>query len=68
MRLIFATESQLWPVLPSYYRSDTGSAYDGTMLAGRRGVIIVTFNYRLGALGFLNTGNEGLMLTYAHGT
>ena len=46
--------------------------YDGTVLARRGDVVVVTINYRLGALGFLNlneltggripaTGNEGLL-------
>ena len=46
--------------------------YDGTVLAERGDAVVVTINYRLGALGFLNlnevtggripaTGNEGLL-------
>ena len=46
--------------------------YDGTSLAARGDAVVVTINYRLGALGFLNlnevtggripsTGNEGLL-------
>lgn len=46
--------------------------YDGSVLATRGDVVVVTINYRLGALGFLNfneitggkipaTGNEGLL-------
>jgi para-nitrobenzyl esterase len=46
--------------------------YEGATLAGRGDVVVVTVNYRLGALGFLNlnevtggripaTGNEGLL-------
>jgi para-nitrobenzyl esterase len=46
--------------------------YDGRLLAARGDVVVVTFNYRLGVLGFLNlnevtegripaTGNEGLL-------
>lgn len=46
--------------------------YDGHRLAARHGVVVVTINYRLGALGFLNLGastngrlaacgNEGLL-------
>ena len=30
-----------------------GSGYDGRVLAARNGVVVVTLNYRLGALGFL---------------
>jgi len=30
-----------------------GSAYDGSVLAAKDGVVVVTLNYRLGALGFL---------------
>ena len=30
-----------------------GSAYDGSVLAAKNGVVVVTLNYRLGALGFL---------------
>jgi para-nitrobenzyl esterase len=31
----------------------SGSAYDGSLLAQRANVVVVTFNYRLGPLGFL---------------
>ena len=52
--------------------SGSSLMYDGTNLAGRGDVVVVTINYRLGALGFLNlneltggripsTGNEGLL-------
>src|SRR5205085_2811094 len=45
------------------------SAYDGTSLAGRGDVVVVTLNYRLGPFGFLrgkelgldSTGNEALL-------
>jgi para-nitrobenzyl esterase len=48
------------------------SVYDGAKLAARGDVVVVTINYRLGSLGFLNlqevtggripaTGNEGLL-------
>lgn len=36
----------------------TGNLYDGTYLAGAGKVIVVTFNYRLGALGFLAHGGK----------
>ncbi|XP_065344055.1 neuroligin-4, X-linked-like isoform X2 [Cloeon dipterum] len=35
---------------------NAGSAYDGTILAAAGRVIVVTFNFRLGVLGFLKTG------------
>ncbi|XP_031549133.1 neuroligin-4, X-linked-like [Actinia tenebrosa] len=44
-----------------------GSRYDGSVLASFNDVIVVTFNYRLGLLGFLNipgtdlTGNYGML-------
>ncbi|MDB5045433.1 MAG: hypothetical protein JWQ08_1483 [Deinococcus sp.] len=51
----------------------SGSAYDGSVLADNYGVVVVTLNYRLGALGFLSlpalnaesadnaSGNYGLL-------
>lgn len=52
--------------------SSSQPLYDGARLAGRGDVVVVTLNYRLGALGFLRladltggrlpaTGNEGLL-------
>lgn len=52
--------------------SGAQAIYDGSALASRGDVVVVTLNYRLGALGFLNlkeitggripaTGNEGLL-------
>lgn len=39
--------------------SGTAPWYDGTRLAARRGVVVVTLNYRLGGLGFLDLpGNQ----------
>jgi para-nitrobenzyl esterase len=36
-----------------------GPAYDGARLARRGDVVVVTLNYRVGALGFLHTGARG---------
>ncbi|XP_037075291.1 LOW QUALITY PROTEIN: neuroligin-2-like [Pollicipes pollicipes] len=36
----------------------TGNAFDGSVLAGFGAVVVVTINYRLGALGFLNANFE----------
>jgi len=33
------------------YDMGTGNAYDGSVLAARGGVVVVTINYRLGVLG-----------------
>ncbi|XP_064026993.1 bile salt-activated lipase [Pogoniulus pusillus] len=38
--------------------------YDGEEIAVRGNVIVVTFNYRLGPLGFLSTGDENLPGNY----
>jgi para-nitrobenzyl esterase len=35
-----------------------GPGYDGSRLAGRGNVIVVSLNYRVGALGFLDTGEK----------
>lgn len=52
------------------FRSGAGSDYDGRVLAREQGVVVVTLNYRLGALGFLaapgllegrTVGNYGLL-------
>ena len=55
------------------FTSGRGSIYDGSILAKKYGVVVVTFNYRLGALGFLalpalsaeaadgSSGNYGLL-------
>ena len=40
------------------YLFGSGRDYDGTALASKRDVILVNINYRLGALGFLNTKDE----------
>lgn len=52
------------------YLEGTGSIFDGRALSWYGRVIVVTFNYRLGALGFLSTedesspGNFGLLDQY----
>ncbi|XP_071949520.1 neuroligin-4, Y-linked-like isoform X2 [Antedon mediterranea] len=38
------------------FRSGSGSIYNGSILAGYAGVIVVTVNFRLGILGFLSSG------------
>eukprot|EP00794_Sanderia_malayensis_P000222 gene226-837_t len=49
------------------YTSGAGSLYDGSTLTALHNVIVVTINYRLGALGFLNIpgtdlkGNYGML-------
>ncbi|XP_031571702.1 uncharacterized protein LOC116305862, partial [Actinia tenebrosa] len=40
------------------FGTGSSSLYDGGVLATEEGVLVVTFNYRLGALGFLSTGSE----------
>ncbi|KAI8478853.1 Neuroligin-3 [Branchiostoma belcheri] len=41
-----------------YYAHGAGSMYDGSALASEGDVVVVTFNFRLGILGFLSTGDN----------
>ncbi|XP_070581210.1 acetylcholinesterase-like [Ptychodera flava] len=55
--------AKLYPVMlfvqGGGYNSGTAMyLYDGTILAQRKEVVVVTFNYRLGALGYLSTMDE----------
>jgi para-nitrobenzyl esterase len=71
-------DDKRWPVMVwihgGAFSIGSGSSpmYDGSALARRNGVVVVTLNYRLNLLGFLNlkeatggeipaTGNEGLL-------
>ncbi|XP_022919101.2 neuroligin-4, Y-linked isoform X1 [Onthophagus taurus] len=40
------------------YEWNSGNPYDGSVLASYGGVVVVTINYRLGILGFLNTNTD----------
>uniref|UniRef100_A0A8D9E0V9 Neuroligin-4, Y-linked n=1 Tax=Cacopsylla melanoneura TaxID=428564 RepID=A0A8D9E0V9_9HEMI len=40
------------------YEWNSGNPYDGSVLASYGGVVVVTVNYRLGILGFLNTNTD----------
>lgn len=56
---------QVW-IHGGSYTAGSGGNYNGAMIAGTSDVIVVTINYRLGVLGFLNipgtdvSGNYGL--------
>lgn len=45
------------------YEVGSGKTYDGSVLA-QMGVVVVTINYRLGALGFLTSGDDTLPGNY----
>lgn len=47
--------------------SGTSPLFDGRKLSGTRGVIVVNFNYRMGALGFLVTGQTAKDATGNYG-
>ena len=57
---------QVW-IHGGAYIAGSAFSYNGAMLSATREVIVVTINYRLGVLGFLNipgtnvSGNYGLM-------
>ncbi|KAJ7388538.1 hypothetical protein OS493_037056 [Desmophyllum pertusum] len=59
-------QSALLPVMVWIYGggfsvgSSAFSSYNGAYLATEGGVMVVTFNYRLGVLGFLSTGTEDI--------
>ncbi|XP_053601597.1 neuroligin-4, Y-linked [Plodia interpunctella] len=40
------------------YEWSSGNPYDGTVLASQAGLVVVTINYRLGILGFLNPRSD----------
>ncbi|BES95370.1 Carboxylesterase family [Nesidiocoris tenuis] len=40
------------------YQWSTGNVFDGTVLASYGGLVVVTINYRLGILGFLNANTD----------
>ncbi|CAG7727130.1 unnamed protein product, partial [Allacma fusca] len=41
------------------YSYGAGHPYDPSMLASQGNIIVVTMNYRLGILGFLNANSDG---------
>ncbi|XP_054287822.1 neuroligin-4, X-linked-like [Macrosteles quadrilineatus] len=56
-------EGELSPVLVFVHGSEdfssgSGNPFDGRVLAGYTSIVVVTINYRLGALGFLNLNND----------
>ncbi|XP_077983967.1 acetylcholinesterase-like [Glandiceps talaboti] len=65
------TDDELLTVMvffyPGSFATGTTMLYDGSVLAASQNVVVVTVNYRLGALGFLSTmdkyanGNYGLL-------
>lgn len=60
----FYQKGSLKPVLVAIYGGaftsgrNSASSYDGGNLASRSDIVVVTINYRLGALGFLSSGSD----------
>uniref|UniRef100_A0A8C6TCK4 Neuroligin 3a n=1 Tax=Neogobius melanostomus TaxID=47308 RepID=A0A8C6TCK4_9GOBI len=46
------------------YMEGTGNMIDGSVLASYGNVIVITFNYRVGVLGFLSTGDQAAKGNY----
>ncbi|KAL7644203.1 UNVERIFIED_CONTAM: hypothetical protein RMT77_005029 [Armadillidium vulgare] len=63
--------SEVYPVLVFFHGESfswgAGTLYDGSVLAAYGRVVVVTINYRLGPLGFLNTygGGSGVVSNFA---
>ncbi|XP_067944159.1 neuroligin-4, X-linked-like [Watersipora subatra] len=47
------------------YDYGTGNAYDGSVLSSQADIVVITLNYRLGALGFLSTEDGQASGNYA---
>ncbi|KAF4521496.1 hypothetical protein B566_EDAN001796, partial [Ephemera danica] len=45
---------------------NSGNPYDGSVLASYGGVVVVTINYRLGILGFLNANSDRFLRSPAN--
>jgi len=71
LRVSAVNESTLFPVVlfvhAENYDVGTGNAYDGSVLAAFANLVVVTFNFRLGALGTTNARHLPLTRTSAPG-